>query len=91
MGLALFSWTTANLTHLNCCSPEWVNGALDTATRVVRNQVRAKAIMETAKMKRQSQVYSLFCLAGAASLATLYHLKNRAPYSKRKRLLRTEC
>jgi hypothetical protein len=91
VGLALFFWTAANLTHVNCCSQEWVNGAPDTVTRDVRTEVRAKSVMDTAKLKRQSQVYSLFCLAGAASLATLYHRRNRAPYSKRKRVLRTEC
>jgi hypothetical protein len=88
VGLALFFWTAANLTHVKCCSPEWVNGAPDTVTRDVRTEVRAKSVMETVKLKRQSQVYSLFCLAGAASLVTLYHLKNRAPYSKRESLLR---
>jgi hypothetical protein len=91
VGLAIFFWTAANLTHVNCCSPEWVNGAPDAVTRDVRTEVGAKSVMETAKLKRQSQVYSLFCLAGAASLATLYHGRNRAPYSKRKRVLRTEC
>ena len=39
-GLALFFWTAANLTHVNCCSPEWVNGAPDTVTRDVRGIVR---------------------------------------------------
>ena len=90
-GLALFFWTVANLTHVNCCSSEWINGAPDTITRDVLTEVRAKSVVDTAKLKRQSQVYSLFCLAGAASLATLYHRRNRAPYSKRKRVLRTEC
>ena len=91
VGLALFFWTAANLTHVSCCSPEWINSAQDAAARAERTEVRAKSIMETTKLKRQSQVYSLFCLAGAARLATFFHLRNRAPYSKRKRMLRTEC
>lgn len=84
VGLALFFSTAANLTHVNCCSPEGINSAQDAATRAERAEVRVKSIMETTKLKRQSQVYSLFCLAGAASLATLYRLGNRATFRKTK-------
>jgi len=82
VGLTLFFWTAANLTHLNCCSQEWVASASDTTTRDERTQMRAKSIAEVAKMRRRSQAYSFFCLAAAVSLATLHYLNNRAKCSK---------
>jgi hypothetical protein len=63
----------------------------DTTTRGERVQMRAAYTMEVARMKRQSQVYSLLCLAGAVSFATLYRLRNRATYSKNKRPLIADC
>jgi hypothetical protein len=77
--LTLFLWTTANLTHLNCCSQEWVDGASTAANRNERMQSRASAIKETAELKRQSQIYSLSCLAGALGLSIFW-------YAKRERL-----
>jgi hypothetical protein len=85
----MFFWAAANLTHLNCCSEEWVTSAPDVVSRDERAQMRAAHITEVAKMKRQSQVYSLLCLAGAASLATLYLLRSRPDYSKNIRTLST--
>ncbi len=79
VALTLFFWTAANLTHLNCCSQEWVMNASDKATRDERTQVRARHITEVTQMKRKSQIYSLVCLAGAVSLIILYQQsRNRA-------------
>jgi len=73
LGLALFFYNVANLTHTNCCSQEWVNSAPDVAAREVRAQARARSVTETAKLKRHSQVYSLSCLVGAMGAAILYY------------------
>lgn len=73
LGLALFFCTVANLTHTNCCSQGWVNSAPDAATREARAEARARSVMETERLKRHSQVYSLSCLGGAVGLAILYY------------------
>jgi hypothetical protein len=73
VGLTLFFWTAANLTHLNCCSQEWINSAPNAATRDERGQARTRQITEVAKLKRESQAYSISSLAGATILAILYY------------------
>lgn len=73
VGLALFFWTDANLTHMKCCSQEWVDNAPDPAARDARAEVRARSIVEVAKLKKRSQLYSLSCLAGATGLAIVFN------------------
>jgi hypothetical protein len=72
VGLALFFWTAASLTHMNCCSQEWVDRAPDAATRDVRAQARTRSITETAELKREDQIYSISSLVGVMGVVILY-------------------
>ena len=80
VGLAIFFWTVTNLTHVRCCSQEWVNEASDSITRAKRAETRARSVAEVNTLKGRSQAYALACMVGAASLAMLYYrVKKKAP------------
>jgi hypothetical protein len=76
-GLTLFFWTAANLTHINCCSQEWINSATDPSTREVRSEARARALTETEKLKKKSKLYSVSCLTAVTGLAILYWMRRK--------------
>lgn len=73
-GLTLMFFTSANLTHLNCCSIDWVESAPTAVARQQRAEVRARAIREVVDLRRKSQEYALICLVGALGLAGFYYI-----------------
>lgn len=76
--LTLLFSTSANLTHMNCCSQQWVDSAPTANDRAERVEIRARRIKEVAALKRQSHEYALASLVCAIGSFIGY-------YSTRKR------
>jgi hypothetical protein len=74
---AVFFWTNARLTHLNCCSQTWVESAQDPQTRDMRARARAMHLAEIARIKRESFAFSLSSLAAALGLSGIHYLINK--------------
>jgi len=72
LSLASVFWYAARLTHMRCCSQDWVDSAPTEVVRNDRAKVRAWNLSEVANLRRKTYRDSLICVGAAAIMSGLY-------------------